>query len=102
MTMRGMRDVARDVLLDEILGDKVAELRMSRDANVGIMLRLRRHFPRAVLKLTDEQWMYLCEIYDGGMTAAEVAKLHGVSKSTVSRGLNRAKRTLRDYLEFCL
>lgn len=102
ITVRGMRDVARDVLLDEILGDKVAELRMSRDANMGALLRLRRHFPGAALKLTDEQWMYLREIYDGGMTAAEVAKLHNVNKSTVSRGVNRAKRTLRDYLEFCL
>lgn len=102
MTMRGMSDMAWDVLLDEILGDKVAELRMSRDANVGAMLRLRRHFPRAALKLTDEQWLYLSEIYDGGKAVTEVAKLHGVSKSTVSRGLNRAKRTLRDYLEFCL
>ena len=33
--VRRMGDVARDALLDEILGDKVAELRMSRDANLG-------------------------------------------------------------------
>lgn len=100
--VRRLGDVARDVLLDEILGDKVDELRMSRDANIGAMLRLRRHFPRAALKLTDEQWVYLSEIYDGGMTAAEVAKLHNVNKSAVSRSVNRAKQTLRDYLQFCL
>ena len=57
-----MGDVARDVLLDEILGDKVAELRMSRDANIGAVLRLRRHFPKAALKLTDDQWMYLRDV----------------------------------------
>ena len=102
MTMRRMGDVARDVLLDEILGDKVAELRMSRDANLGALLRLRRHFPKAALKLTDDQRVYLREMYDGGMRVAEIAALHDVNKSTVSRSVNRAKKTLQDYLQFCL
>lgn len=66
------------------------------------LLRLRRHFPKAALKLTDDQWMYLSEMYDGGMSVTEIAAVHDVNKSTVSRSVNRAKKTLRDYLQFCL
>ena len=38
----------------------------------------------------------------GGMTVTEVSALHNVNKSTVSRSVNRAKKTLQDYLQFCL
>lgn len=51
---------------------------------------------------TDEQRVYLSEMYEGGMTVTEVAALHNVSKSSVSRSVNRAKKTLQDYLQFCL
>ena len=105
MTMRRMGDVATDVLLDEVLGGRVDEMLLDRDANLGALLRLRRHFPKAAMKLTDEQWVYLSEMYEGGMTVTEVAALHNVNKvnkSTVSRSINRAKQTLQDYLQFCL
>lgn len=102
MTMRRMGDVATDVLLDEVLGGRVDEMLLDRDANIGALLRLRRHFPKAALKLTDDQWMYLSEMYDGGMSVTEIAALHDVNKSTVSRSVNRAKKTLQDYLQFCL
>lgn len=46
--------------------------------------------------------MYLSEMYDGGMTVTEIAAVHDVNKSTVSRSVNRAKKTLQDYLQFCL
>ena len=75
---------------------------LDRDANLGALLRLRRHFPKAVLKLTDDQWMYLREMYEGGMTVTEIAAVYDVNKSTVSRSVNRAKKTLQDYLQFCL
>ena len=90
--------MATDVLLDEVLGGRVDEMLLDRDANLGALLRLRRHFPKAALKLTDDQWVYLSEMYDGGMSAAA----HDVNKSTVSRSVNRAKKTLQDYLQFCL
>lgn len=102
MTMRRMGEVATDVLLDEVLGGRVDEMLTDRDTNLGALLRLRRHFPEAVLKLTDEQWVYLSEIYEGGMTVTEVAALHNVNRSTVSRSVNRAKKTLQDYLQFYL
>lgn len=102
MTMRRMGDVATDVLLDEVLGGRVDEMLLDRDANLGALLRLRQHFPKAALKLTDDQWVYLSEMYEGGMTVSEVAKLHGVNKSTVNRSVNRGKRILQDYLQFCL
>lgn len=102
MTMRKMGDVATDVLLDEVLGGRVDEMLLDREANRGVLLRLRRHFPKAALKVTNEQWMYLSEMYEGGMTVTEIAELHDVNKSTVSRSMNRAKQTLRDYLQFCL
>ena len=102
MTIRKMGATAMDVLLDEVLEGKVNEMLLDRDANLGALLRLRRHFPKAALKLTDEQWVYLSEMYEGGMTVTEVAALHDVNKSTVSRSVNRAKQTLQDYLQFCL
>lgn len=55
MTTRKMGDVATDVLLDEVLGGRVDEMLLDRDANLGALLRLRRHFPKAALKLTDDQ-----------------------------------------------
>lgn len=55
MTLRRMGDVATDVLLDEVLGGRVDEMLLDRDANLGALLRLRRHFPKAALKLTDDQ-----------------------------------------------
>lgn len=75
---------------------------MDRDANLGALLRLRRHFPKAALKLTDDQWMYLREMYDGGVSVTEIAALHDANKSTVIRSVNRAKQILQDYLQFCL
>ena len=50
--MRRMGDVATDVLLDEVLGGRVDEMLLDRDANLGALLRLRRHFPKAALKLS--------------------------------------------------
>ena len=102
MTLRRMGDVATDVLLDEVLGGRVDEMLLDRDANLGALLRLRRHFPKAALKLTDVQWVYLSEMYEVGMTVTEIAALHDVNKNTVSRIVNRAKKTLQDYLQFCL
>lgn len=43
MTMRRMGDVATDVLLDEVLGGRVDEMLLDRDANLGALLRLRRY-----------------------------------------------------------
>ena len=102
MTIRKMGATEMDVLLDEVLEGKVDAMLDGREANMGALLRLRRHFPDAAMKLNDEQWMYLSEMYEGGMTVSEVAKLHGVNKSTVSRSVNRGKRILQDYLQFCL
>ena len=38
----------------------------------------------------------------GSMTVTEIVAVHDVNKSTVSRSVNRAKKTLQDYLQFCL
>ena len=102
MTIRKMGATAMDVLLDEVLEGKVDAMLEGREANMGALLRLRRNFPKAALKLTDDQWVYLSEMYEGGMSVSEIAKLHDVNKSTVSRGVNWAKKTLQDYLQFCL
>lgn len=40
MTMRRMGDVATDVLLDEVLGGRVDEMLLDRDANLGALLQL--------------------------------------------------------------
>lgn len=36
------------------------------------------------------------------MSVTEIAALHDINKSMVSRSVNRAKKTLQDYLQFCL
>ena len=36
------------------------------------------------------------------MSVTEIAAVRDVNKSTVSRSVNRAKKTLQDYLQFCL
>lgn len=41
VTMRRM-GVGTDVLLDEVLGGRVDEMLLDRDANLGALLRLRR------------------------------------------------------------
>ena len=57
MTMRRMGDVATDVLLDEVLGGRVDEMLLDRDANLGALLRLRRHFPKARQMTSPRPWM---------------------------------------------
>ena len=36
------------------------------------------------------------------MTVSEIVAVHDANKITVSRSVNRAKKTLQDYLQFCL
>lgn len=36
------------------------------------------------------------------MSVTEIAAVRDVNKSTVSWSVNRAKKTLQDYLQFCL
>lgn len=59
-TVRRMGDMARDVLLDEVLDGKVDEMLLDRDANLGALLRLRRHFPKAAVKLTHQKHYQFC------------------------------------------
>ena len=36
------------------------------------------------------------------MSVTEIAAVYDVNKIPVSRSVNRAKKTLQDYLQFCL
>lgn len=51
-------------------------------------------------KLTVKQKNIVMLYYFDNLNTVQIAKLLGINKSTVSRTLNRAKNTIKDYLEF--
>lgn len=61
---------------------------------INVMTTMRRMGDVATDVLLDEVL--------GGMSVTEIAAVRDVNKSTVSRSVNRAKKTLQDYLQFCL
>lgn len=51
-------------------------------------------------KLTAKQKQIIILYYFENINTIEIAKMLGVNKSTISRTLNRAKNTIKDYMEF--
>lgn len=64
--------------------------------------RLRRNLTLALRELTPTQRRQVEMYYFQHMKQTEIARELGVNKSTVSRGLTRAKRRLRRYLQYSL
>lgn len=91
----------RETALENLLGVQRFRDEMAED-NAERLLRLKRKLPAALSKLPEKQQMYLLAYYSERLTMEQLAERFGVNKSTVSRSINRAKKTLQDYLQFCL
>lgn len=65
--------------------------------------RLRRQLRLArEQELTPRQQQFLSRYFDDGLSMTEIALEEGVAPSTVSRTLARAKRRLRQALQYAL
>lgn len=63
--------------------------------NVKIALR---HIIRT--KLTPKQLRYIVEYFYEGKNSVEIAEIHSVNKSTVTRTIRRGLKTINDYLQY--
>ena len=93
--------MSRETALENLLGVQRFRDEMA-DDNAERLLRLKRKLSAALSKLPEKQRMYLLAYYSERLTMEQLAERFGVNKSTVSRSVNRAKKTLQDYLQFCL
>ena len=85
------------------LGDMTVGLRANAGDNGEQMTRLRRNLRRArEEELTERQREMVGLYYDQGMTMPQIAERLGVSRSTVSRTLRRARDRLYRFLRYTL
>lgn len=85
------------------LGDMTVWLRANAGDNGEQMIRLRRNLRRArEEELTERQREMVGLYYDQGMTMPQIAERLGVSRSTVSRTLRRARARLYRFLRYTL
>ena len=85
------------------LGDMTVWLRANAGDNGEQMPRLRRNLRRArEEELTERQREMVGLYYDQGMTMPQIAERLGVSRSTVSRTLRRARDRLYRFLRYTL
>ncbi len=85
------------------LGDMTVWLRANAGDNGEQMTRLRRNLRRArEEELTERQREMVGLYYDQGMTMPQIAERLGVSRSTVSRTLRRARDRLYRFLRYTL
>ena len=78
-------------------------LRANAEDNSEQMDRLRRNLRRArEQELTKRQREMVALYYDRGMTMPQIAERLGVSRSTVSRTLRRARDRLYRFLRYTL
>lgn len=87
----------------EWIGDMTIWLRENAGDNQDRLERLRRNLRQARdQELTPRQRKVLELRYERGMTGVEIAEELGVSPSTVSRTLRRARDRLRRYLQYSM
>ena len=87
----------------EWIGDMTVWLRANAGDNSEQMTRLRRNLRRArEQELTQRQREMVALYYDQGMTMPQIAERLGVSRSTVSRTLRRARDRLYRFLRYTL
>ena len=98
-----MRDTAFDARSSEWLGDMAVWLRENSPDNAEQMARLRRNLRRArEQELTARQRQAVDMYFDRRMSISEIARELGVSPSSISRTLQRAKTRLRRFLRYSL
>lgn len=87
----------------EWLGDMTVWRRANAEDNGEQMTRLRRNLRLArERELTERQREMVALYYDRGMTMPQIAERLGVSRSTVSRTLRRARDRLYRFLRYTL
>lgn len=98
-----MRDTHFKNRSSEWIGDMTVWLRSNAGNNSEQLARLRRNLRRArEEELTERQREMVALYYDQGMTMPQIAKRLGVSRSTVSRTLRRARDRLYRFLRYTL
>lgn len=98
-----MRDTRFENRSSEWMGDMTVWLRANAEDNSEQMDRLRRNLRRArEQELTKRQREMVALYYDRGMTMPQIAERLGVSRSTVSRTLRRARDRLYRFLRYTL
>ena len=98
-----MIDTHYSIRSNEWIGDMTIWLRENAGDNQDRLERLRRNLRQArEQELTPRQRKVLELRYERGMTGVEIAEELGVSPSTVSRTLRRARDRLRRYLQYSM
>ncbi len=98
-----MRDTRFDSRSSEWIGDMAVWRRENADDNSEQLSRLRRNLHRArERELTARQREMVALYYDRGLKMSQIARRLGVTQSTVSRTLKRARDRLRRYLRYSL
>ena len=92
-----------DTRSSEWAGDMTVWLREQANDNQEQMERLRRNLHRArEQELTPRQQQVLTLRYEQNMNGAEIARMLGLNRSTVSRTIRRAQERLRRCLQYAL
>ena len=92
-----------DTRASEWIGDLTVWTRQNAGDNSERLERLRRNLRQArERELTPRQRQMLELYYDQGMTMPQIAEQLGVSRSTVSRTLRRARDRLYRFLRYTL
>ena len=92
-----------DTRSSEWAGDMTVWLREQANDNQEQMERLRRNLRRArEQELTPRQQQVLKLRYEQNMNGAEIARMLGLNRSTVSRTIRRAQKRLRRCLQYAL
>ena len=98
-----MRNRYLDTRSGDWLGDLSIWLQENSNSNSELVLRLRQNLARArAQELTRRQQEVLQLYFDQGMNMSQIARELGVSSSTISRTVRRAKRRLYKYLKYTL
>jgi len=98
-----LRNRYLDARSGDWLGDLSIWLEENSNNNSELVLRLRQNLTRArEQELTQRQREVLVLYFDRGMNMSQIARELGVSSSTISRTVRRAKRRLYKCLKYSL
>jgi len=98
-----LRNRYEDARSGDWLGDLSMWLKENSNSNSELVIRLQRNLSRArEQELTRRQQEVLTLYFDYGMTMPQIAQQLGVSSSTISRTVRRAKRRLYKCLKYSL
>ena len=98
---RGKRDKNYDTRSSEWIGDLAVWKNLNAETNNEQLARLKKNLTLAIQnELTPHQQRYLQMHYFEGLSCTEIAAALGVSASTVSRTITRAKARLQKVLKY--